>query len=62
MFNELNPDDVKRPRGTVDLFISMNYIKLHPKFSETNGDLALFRLGGQHSSIQGSDKTNAFAR
>ena len=69
-FKDVKPDDVKRPRRKVDLLVGMNYIKLHPKLSKTNGDLALFNslfgtgkvLGGQHASIQGSDKTNAFAK
>ena len=70
LFKNVNPDDVKRPRGRVDILIGMDYIKLHPTRSETVGDLALFEsafgsgklLGGQHFSIQGSDKTNAYAK
>ena len=70
LFKDVKADDVKRPRRKVDLLVGMNKIKLHPQLSDTNDDLALFTslfgtgkvLGGQHASIQGADKTNAFAK
>ena len=70
LFKDVKPDDVKRPRRKVDLLIGMNYIKLHPKQCGLNGDLALFKslfgsgkvLGGQHATIKGHDRTNAFAK
>ena len=69
-FPFLNPTDVQRRSGEVELLIGNNYAPLHPIRIDTNEGLVLYKsefgsgriLGGSHQSIEVVSQISSMAR